>query len=154
MKITDESKLREMARAAMEAGKLPHRRPRRMWGGPGGGAPCAVCSRPVAQNELGFELEFGLEDEATAEGEWHVHLQCFAAWEAERRHSDTVPAAVHEKRSPPTEHLDAGKCDIAGQLHAQALPAASNDGTICANDDATVSATERDTAYRGGGTAQ
>jgi hypothetical protein len=76
----DESSLRAQARDAVRQGKLPARRPDRMWGGPGVGAPCTICELAVTGNELEFEVEFdtpgGLE-------QFHVHVRCFAAWEVE-----------------------------------------------------------------------
>jgi hypothetical protein len=56
--MPDEALLREQARAAVENNKLPSRRPDRTWGGPGVGAPCSVCERPVTKDELEFEIQF------------------------------------------------------------------------------------------------
>jgi len=73
--------LRENARAALSAKTLPLRRPDRMWGGRGDGAPCAICHSPVRADELEFELEY-----LSADGlaNHHVHVPCFTAWERER----------------------------------------------------------------------
>lgn len=146
--MSDETKLRNMARAAMQAGKLPRRRPKRMWGGPGIGAPCVICAEPVKQDELGFELEFAPDHEDTGEGDCHVHLRCFAAWEFERRHFD-VPRM--QGGSSPAEQVGAVETgNVIRSMSTQILPAASNDGTICVHDDRTVPASERDATYRGG----
>lgn len=56
--MPDETILRAKARAAVQARKLPARRPDRTWGGPGVGAPYAVCEQPVQRDELEFEIEF------------------------------------------------------------------------------------------------
>jgi hypothetical protein len=54
--MPDEGRLREQARAAVQNNKLPARRPDRMWGGPGIGALCAVCEKPVTKDELELKL--------------------------------------------------------------------------------------------------
>lgn len=91
--MPDEAIARERARAAIQAGKIPLRRPDRTWGGPGVGAPCAVCDLPITRDHLELEIEFvrlggGLEN-------LHVHIRCFAAWELERTKVDGAP--------PPTQ---------------------------------------------------
>ena len=50
-------RLRERAREAIKGGKLPRQAPDRTWGGPGVGAACAVCERPVKKDELEFEIQ-------------------------------------------------------------------------------------------------
>jgi hypothetical protein len=55
--MPDEKILREKAGAAIREGKLPSRRPDRTWGGPGVGAPCSVCGRPVSEGETEFEIQ-------------------------------------------------------------------------------------------------
>ena len=154
--MSDENTLRLKAREAMEAGKLPQRRPKRMWGGPGIGAPCAICSEPVKQDELGFELEYAPDQADAGEGDCHVHLRCFAAWEFERRNheSGTRAAAPHDNAGPalPPED-DPQPATNINRMVGQILPAASNDGTICAPHERPVSASERDQKYQRG-TAQ
>lgn len=80
----DEEVLRGVARAVVQAGKLPARPPDRTWGGPGVGAPCAVCDLPVRPTELEFEIQFAREGENPGLDKFHVHIRCFAAWEFER----------------------------------------------------------------------
>jgi hypothetical protein len=82
--MPDESRLRAQARAAVRDGKLPARAPDHTWGGPGIGAPCAVCDVPVAVEEMEFEIDFVLEGGAPGLDKYHVHIRCFAAWELER----------------------------------------------------------------------
>ena len=74
---------REEARAAIQNGKLPSRTPDRTWGGPGVGAECSVCGRPVTKGELEFEIQFE-QDGGGGLDKYHVHIRCFAAWEFER----------------------------------------------------------------------
>jgi hypothetical protein len=80
----DEQDLREQARAVVKAGKLPARRPDRTWGGPGVGAPCAVCAVPVDKDQLEFEIQFARNGDNPRLDKYHVHVRCFAAWEFER----------------------------------------------------------------------
>jgi hypothetical protein len=82
--MPDEQVLREKARAVIQAGKLPSRRPDRTWGGPGVGAPCAICDLPVTSDELEFEIQFARDGDNPGLDKFHVHVRCFAAWEFER----------------------------------------------------------------------
>lgn len=63
---------------------LPNRRPDRVWGGAGSGAPCAVCGKTIGTEDVEIELQFTC-DKGLDTGNYHVHAQCFAAWELERR---------------------------------------------------------------------
>jgi hypothetical protein len=83
--MPDEKILREQARAAVRAGKIPSRQPDRTWGGPGVGATCAVCGLPVTKDEMEFEIEFSRDGDNTGLDKFHVHIRCFAAWEFERQ---------------------------------------------------------------------
>ena len=80
----DESALRDLAREAIRAGKLPDHRLERVWGGPGSGAPCAVCGKTIGTDEVKIELPFTL-DESSGAANCHLHARCFAAWGLERR---------------------------------------------------------------------
>ena len=80
----DEDTLREKARTVIQKGKLPSRRPDRTWGGPGVGAPCAVCDLPVRPTEMEFEIQFARDGDNPGLDKYHVHIRCFAAWEFER----------------------------------------------------------------------
>lgn len=80
----EESILREKAREVVQAGKLPARRADRTWGGPGVGARCAVCGKPIGQDQMEFEVEFARPDDGELDT-YHLHVRCFAAWEFERR---------------------------------------------------------------------
>jgi hypothetical protein len=85
--MPDESALRAKARAAVQAGKLPARTPDRTWGGPGVGAPCAICQLPVTKEQMEFEIQFAHDRQNLEAGldKYHVHIRCFAAWEFERK---------------------------------------------------------------------
>ena len=77
--------LREKVRNVIQAGTLPNRPPRRMWGGPGVGADCTMCNLAIQRDELELEIEFAQGDNGDAVDKYHVHILCFAAWERERR---------------------------------------------------------------------
>lgn len=95
----DERMLRARAREAMKAGKLPEHPPERTWGGPGSGAPCALCGKTVGNEEIEFELQFASDRDSGA-ATYHLHTQCFAVWELERRHEspndDALPQGGNE----------------------------------------------------------
>jgi hypothetical protein len=84
--MPDEIRLREQARKTVQTGKLPARAPDRTWGGPGVGAACSVCEKPVTKQEMEFEIQFARDGKDLEAGldKYHVHIRCFAAWEFER----------------------------------------------------------------------
>jgi len=82
--MPDEPRLREQARAVIQSGKLPSRNPDRTWGGPGVGATCSVCEKPVTKDQLEFEVQFARDGDNPGLDKYHVHIRCFAAWEFER----------------------------------------------------------------------
>ena len=69
--MPDEPIARERAHAAIQAGKIPLRSPDRSWGGPGIGAPCAVCDQPIPSENLEFEIEF---ERLGSLDTFHVHM--------------------------------------------------------------------------------
>jgi hypothetical protein len=83
--MPDEKILREKARATVRDGKLPSRRPDRVWGGPGIGVICTICALPIPKEENEFEIEFAHNGDNPGLDKFHVHIRCFAAWEFERR---------------------------------------------------------------------
>ena len=90
--MSDENALRQKAREAIQAGKLPNRRPERMWGGPGNGADCAICGESLSRDEVGFDLQYDQDGEHPGVNH-QVHVRCFAAWERERENlsADSTP---------------------------------------------------------------
>ena len=84
----DEDTLREKARAAVQDGKIPSRRPDRTWGGPGVGAICSICGLPVRSSEMEFEIQFARDGDSPGLDKYHLHIRCFAAWELERGSDD------------------------------------------------------------------
>jgi hypothetical protein len=88
--MPDEPVLRQKARSAIENGRLPVCQPDRIWGGPGIGAPCAVCDLPVKKEEVEFEIQFERNGAKPSLDRYHVHIRCFAAWEFERKNAGGV----------------------------------------------------------------
>jgi len=82
--MPDEPALREHARQALEQNKIPNRSPDRVWGGPGVGAPCTICNKPVSKNEMEFEIQYSMDDGTPNLAVYHVHVRCFSAWELVR----------------------------------------------------------------------
>jgi hypothetical protein len=85
--MPDEGLLRQQARAAIQSGKVPANRPDRTWGGPGVGARCVICEKPVSRDELEFEFQFAHDGDNPGLDKFHLHLRCFAAWEFERNNN-------------------------------------------------------------------
>ena len=79
--MLDESRYRELARAALKEGRLPKRQPDRMWGGRGTAAECVICSQTIGNDENELEIAF---DQRPGMERHYIHPHCFAAWEFER----------------------------------------------------------------------
>ncbi len=102
----EESVLRARACQAMKTGDLPDRHLERVWGGGGSGQSCAVCGDVVDRGDVELELQFTSTRGAVAT-HYHVHAQCFAAWELERRNAGlngySLPLADEEGIMPSRE---------------------------------------------------
>jgi hypothetical protein len=90
MTMSDEDILRQRAREAILAGKLPQRRPERIWAGPGFGHRCTICDRPVARDDVEYELEFARDRVDRGRANSRVHFSCLVAWESECRVSSAT----------------------------------------------------------------
>jgi hypothetical protein len=82
--MPDEPSLRAKAREAIRSGRLPTKKPDRMFGGAGTGIPCAVCGESVARSDAEIEIEFNRHGATPGLDQHHLHYRCFAAWEFER----------------------------------------------------------------------
>ena len=91
--MTDDSALRQKAREAILAGKLPLSRPERMWAGRGVGSPCTICDTPVERDQIEYELDFTL-DHDPSQPTPRVHLRCLTAWEFFCRYFDAAREAI------------------------------------------------------------
>jgi len=83
--MADDAILAERARDAIRSGVLPARAANRTFGGPGNGAPCAVCGEPVQHTQMELEIEFNRHGAAPGLDRYHLHTKCYAAWALERK---------------------------------------------------------------------
>ena len=79
--------LRRRTRQRLRSGTLPNREPDHTWEGPGLGADCGVCEKPVAGDEIGVEIQFGHPGNMPGLDRYHLHAACFTLWEVERTRS-------------------------------------------------------------------
>jgi hypothetical protein len=123
--------LREKAREAIRAGKLPNRRPIRSWGGPGAGARCTICGALVTLDELELEIEFARDGDAGRD-EHHVHVPCFTAWETEVQKLEGPAAAPSASGKQQSTHFAArsGPPVSISTLSLGVLPERVGDGKI------------------------
>ncbi|MGH8666549.1 MAG: hypothetical protein ACREUX_19970 [Burkholderiales bacterium] len=105
--MSDEIILREKARALIRTGKLPSRRPDRVWGGAGfAGCPCMLCGVAIKHDEMAVELEFTRDAEDAINA--HLHVGCFLAVELEFVKAEAATAA------PPSGHAPQSALPRAG----------------------------------------
>jgi hypothetical protein len=71
----DERVLHGMAIERIRAGELPDHAPKQVWGGNGGGGPCALCGKRIRRSELEYELLDG------ADRVFLFHLRCHTIWQ-------------------------------------------------------------------------
>jgi len=62
-----------------------------MWGGQGLGDRCVICGELVTRDQLELEIQFARDGVWSDVDGFHVHVQCFAAWELERRQDGSPP---------------------------------------------------------------
>jgi hypothetical protein len=86
--------VRDRVVEAVLGGKLPGRSADRTWAGPGCGATCAICGRPVGADEREYELEFVTGDNGKQPAHYHLHNGCFWAWESELRKPQSKRSAA------------------------------------------------------------
>src|SRR5215510_12658049 len=139
--MTDDGTLRQKAREAIVAGKLPHRRAERMWAGPGDGSRCAVCDEPVEHDEIEYELEFTRGNDPS-HASYHVHLRCFAVWAYVCRYFGAPRGAISTSSPMRSETVTA----TAGGASESLRGAAAVDCLLLkAGHDGTIAGCERDT---------
>jgi hypothetical protein len=98
--MLNEAALRRVVRLVLESGKLPRRDPDQTWGGPGGGAPCAVCDQPITSEQVEYEVQFAHDGATPGLDKLHLHLRCFAVWELERTKFPERRRSRSMRRSP------------------------------------------------------
>lgn len=116
-KTTGERALHARVCDLLRGGGLPARKPDRIWGGPGAGAECTVCGLPVTDDEIEMELEF-LDSDGRGTSRHHLHLQCYAAFEAESRNAAATGA--EPDGMPPHSSGGGGPGGSALTLHDKA----------------------------------
>jgi hypothetical protein len=80
---TNTESLQSAARRLLHAAVLPRRAPDKVCGGPGIGAQCILCTRPITRDENEFEIEF--DPGSSRASTLRFHTACFAVWDEERR---------------------------------------------------------------------
>ena len=94
-----EEYLRDLARQAITADKIPTHWPGRMWGGPGIGVSCALCAQPV--HEMEFEVYWAMDRAGPRLDLSHFHYRCFARGSSSaRRRGSQGRAEPCRRRSP------------------------------------------------------
>jgi hypothetical protein len=101
----DEGLLREKAREAIQAGKLPRRAPDRLWGGLGRGETCVVCGDSLGQGQASLELEYTGHDHSEAKTSYVLHVRCFSAVELEHTMADLSRGSSADIQSTSDEPL-------------------------------------------------
>ena len=102
MSTPNDQELRHTVRETMDRQLLPARAPAHTFGGPGNGAPCALCSTALDASEMIFYLEFD-DDDSHGACACQVHVRCFRLWETEReslRSGTKRPTLGDSERDP------------------------------------------------------
>src|SRR4029453_14754084 len=71
--VPDDPLVRQEAREAIRAGRLPTRSYDRIFGGPGSEQPCAVCGKTLPPTEMEVELEFNCHGAIPGIDQFHFH---------------------------------------------------------------------------------
>jgi hypothetical protein len=92
--MDSDAHLKNLAREAIESGRVPDVRPDRLWGSSGDGSECPICFECIASQDVGFELDFPLpaSDEPPRASRL-VHARCFKAWDIVRQESPRPPSS-------------------------------------------------------------
>jgi len=77
-----DSQRRDLAKCAIDEGRVPARLPDDTFGGRGTGRPCAVCRLPISAEEADLLVHVPRVGRAKAVV-FHVHGSCAAAWRIE-----------------------------------------------------------------------
>jgi hypothetical protein len=137
--MSDEESLRQLAREAIAAGRIPAERPTGTWGGNGTDVLCDICGLPIPDDEIGFEVEFS-QEAARARNCCHLHSRCLAAWEFERH---AFEVGEHRKGSN-------GQAPVPGFHHGVHSHPATDSKCLSAADKA-GSIPSRERNFKGAG---
>jgi hypothetical protein len=101
VKMSNETILRAKVRELVRAGKLPNRRPDRVWGGAAfAERECMLCGASVKQDELALELEFTRDNDGGVTNPC-LHVRCFSILDGELRNRQA--AGPVGRRGDPTQ---------------------------------------------------
>ncbi len=75
-----ENELRPIARERIATGQLPSTAPLKTWGGTGSGAPCSLCDKKIAFQDLEYEVEALVKGAVRI---FRFHLVCESVWQLE-----------------------------------------------------------------------
>lgn len=106
MKPTN-GELRQHVLRALDLGRLPTRRPDFIWGGRSAGSQCAICDASIASGQV--ELEFELRANGNGGATYHLHPECFAAWECDGRGHEPVRPAWSDGQDTITARSDGAR---------------------------------------------
>jgi hypothetical protein len=84
--MSNEQRIRALARNILQAGVMSRRDPDGTWGGKGIDVPCAICGEHTRPDHVEYELLFRRDDTTRDVDVFHLHLRCLAVWELERTH--------------------------------------------------------------------
>jgi hypothetical protein len=101
----DEGLLREKAREAIQAGKLPQRAPDRLWGGTGRGETCVLCGDSLGEGQASLELEYTGNRYSHGKTSYLLHVRCFSAVELEQAMTDLSRRSGADSQSRSDEPL-------------------------------------------------
>jgi hypothetical protein len=137
--MIDATRLRATALQLIRGGRLPPRRPDRVWGGAGyGGSLCALCNSGIGHEEVAMEIEYiDLPDASPCNAYLHTH--CFLALEQELLLCEAAGPAVLGRATDQPDPLATTSPPAAFQpgsapLHRPvALPSQCEDTTMPAH---------------------
>ena len=99
----DEARAR--ARAAIEMGWMPARRPDHLWGGRASRGHCAACRSPMNMGEVALEMQF-VEEGGARTITHDVHIRCYVALEDEWNLREAVGFTKHSTGPAASSNLD------------------------------------------------
>lgn len=88
---------RAKAHAAIELGRIPGRRPDRLWGGRASRGYCGACRSSMKMGEVALEIQF-VEDGGASTITHDVHIRCYVALEGEWERREAAEFMQHSPR--------------------------------------------------------
>lgn len=110
--MSDDIVLRAKAHEAIATGRIPNRRPDRVWGGLASRGCCAVCGVPLKSGARILEVEFA-RDDGVGPIKHDVHIRCYVELENEFGNREAIGAAAAAGEQPQSAP---GACMASGLL--------------------------------------